>query len=87
MNRSSVVRGLLSLSVLGIGLVAAGIAVAAGCSMCVTNPSVAWALVIGPQVVVAGLVWIVLPPVFERPPARPAAPTRHHWNHAPAAVS
>ena len=43
MNRSSVVRGLLSLSVLGIGLVAAGIAVAAGwcgscCPRCLNAP-------------------------------------------------
>jgi hypothetical protein len=87
MNRGSLIRGLLALSVPGVGLIAAGIGVAAGCRVCITSQPVAWAIMIGPAVVVAGLLWIVLAPVVERPPAKPAAAARHRWHHAAAATA
>lgn len=72
MNRGSVIRGLLALSILAVGLIASVVGVAAGWSVCIANQAAAWALMIGSAAVPAGLVWIVLASVVERPPAKPA---------------
>ena len=76
MIRGPVMRGLLALSVLGFGLIASVVGVAAGGRMCIANQAVAWAVMIGSAAVVAGLVWLVLPPAIERQPEESAATAR-----------
>jgi hypothetical protein len=75
MNRGSIIRGLLALSVPGVGLIASVVGVAAGCRVC-ANPTVAWTIMIGLAAVVAGQVWIVAAPAIERQPEKPAATAR-----------
>jgi hypothetical protein len=73
MNRGPVIRGLLALSVLGFGLIAGVVGVAAGGRMCIANQAVAWTIMIGLAAVVAGPVWLVLPAAIERQPEKPVA--------------